>query len=241
MPHPFLTAEWRHLVMLNYRVDEQILQPHVPAGTELDHHYGACFASVVAFRFVDTRVLGVPIPFHRDFTELNLRFYVRRTVSGGPRRGVVFVREVVPRRAIALIARLMYNEPYVRLPMRSAVQGGAIRHEWQRDGRWEGLTAMSAEAAAIPSAGSHEEFITDHEWGYTRQRDGGTVEYRVQHDRWPVRRATDLRIDADFPGLYGATLVAALGKPASAFIIEGSPVTVGRPVRIIEEPSERSP
>ena len=232
MPRPFLTAEWRHLVMLNYRVDEMLLQPYVPAGTELDHHDGTCFASVVAFQFVNTRVLGVPIPFHRDFTELNLRFYVRRTVNGQPRRGVVFVREVVPRPAIALIARLIYNEPYVRLPMRSAVGEGTIRYEWRRDGRWEGLTATSNEGATIPRAGSHEEFITDHEWGYTRQRDGGTIEYRVQHDRWPVRRAVDLRIDADFSDLYGPTLGAALANPVTAFVVGGSPVTVGRPVRV---------
>ena len=218
--------------MLNYRVDENILQPHVPAGTELDTHDGACYASVVAFQFVDTRVLGVPIPFHRDFTELNLRFYVRRTVSGQPRRGVVFIREVVPRRAIALIAHLIYNEPYVSLPMRSSVRSGTVRHEWRRNGRWEGLTATSAEGATIPRAGSHEEFITDHEWGYTRQRGGGTIEYQVQHDHWPVRRARDVRIDADFPGLYGSALGSALTHPVTAFVVAGSPVTVGRPVRV---------
>ncbi len=232
MPRPFLTAEWRHLVTLNYRVDEKLLQPLVPAGTELDHHDGACYASVVAFQFVDTRVLGVPIPFHRNFTELNLRFYVRRIVNGQPRRGVVFVREVVPRRAIALVARHIYNEPYVSLPMRSAVREGTVRYEWRRDGRWEGLTAASSEGAAIPRAGSHEEFITDHEWGYTRQRDGGTIEYRVQHDHWPVRPATEVRINADFSGLYGPALGAALAKPVTAFVVAGSPVTVGKPVRV---------
>jgi len=232
MPRPFLTAEWCHLVMLNYRVDPALLEPHLPAGTHVARHDGHCYASVVAFQFLNTRVLGLPIPFHRDFSELNLRFYVRRTVAGEVRRGVVFIREVVPRRAIALIARLIYNEPYVSLPMRSSVRDGTVRHEWRRDGRWEGLTATSAEGAAIPRAGSHEEFITDHEWGYTRQRDGGTIEYRVQHDRWPVRQATDVRIDADFSGLYGSKLGAALAHPVTAFVVDGSSVTVGKPVRV---------
>ena len=232
MPRPFLTAEWCHLVMLNYQVDPALLEPHLPAGTHVDSHDGHCYASVVAFQFLNTRVLGLPIPFHRDFSELNLRFYVRRTVAGEVRRGVVFIREVVPRRAIALIARLIYNEPYVSLPMRSSVRGETVRHEWRRNGRWEGLTATPAAGATIPRAGSHEEFITDHEWGYTRQRDGGTIEYRVQHDRWPVRRATDVRIDADFSGLYGPTLGAALAHPVTAFVVAGSPVTVGKPVRV---------
>ncbi|HEX4632861.1 MAG TPA: DUF2071 domain-containing protein, partial [Gemmatimonadales bacterium] len=131
-----------------------------------------------------------------------------------------------------LVARIMYNEPYVSLPMRSSVRGGTVQHEWKRDGRWQGLSATTAETAAVPEAGSHEEFITDHEWGYSRQRDGGTIEYRVQHDRWPVRRATELRIDADFSSLYGSTLGPALTKPLTRFIVDGSAVTVGTPVRL---------
>lgn len=231
MSRPFLTAEWRHLVMLNFRVNAGLLAPYVPAGTEIERHEGHCYASVVAFRFLDTRVLGVPVPFHRDFSEVNLRFYVQRTVAGQTRRGVVFIREVVPRRAIALIARAVYNEPYVSLPMRSAVNG-AVRHEWRLAGRWHGVSATPAAAAVVPAPGSHEEFITDHEWGYTAQRDGGTVEYRVTHERWAVRQTTALDVTADFPALYGRALGAALGTPATVFVVDGSPVTVGRPIRV---------
>lgn len=217
--------------MVNYEVTPDLLLPHVPRGTELDRHDGRCYASVVAFQFLDTRVLGVPIPFHRDFSELNLRFYVRRIADGQARRGVVFIREAVPLPAIALTARLVYNEPYVTLPMRSVVGAATVRHEWRVDGCWQGVTAGSEAEAIVPAEGSHEEFITDHEWGYTRQRDGGTVEYRVQHERWPIRRAADLHISADFRALYGPSLGAALTAPATAFVVDGSPVTVGRPRR----------
>src|SRR5688572_22928209 len=90
----------------------------VPHGTALDLWRGRCLVSVVGFRFLDTRVLGVPVPGHRDFDEVNLRFYVRRAHDDGAlRRGVTFVREIVPRRAIALVARATYNEPYCTLPM----------------------------------------------------------------------------------------------------------------------------
>lgn len=217
--------------MLNYEVESGLLRPYVPAGTELDGHAGRVFASVVAFRFLNTRVRGFAIPWHRDFAELNLRFYVRREVDGQVRRGVVFVREVVPRVAIAAVARLVYNEPYIRLPMRSWVDPAApaVRYEWRLGGRWETLQARSAGGPAVPASGSLEEFITDHAWGYTRQRDGGTIEYQVEHEGWPVRPARDVRIDADFGALYGAALGAALTKPASAFIVDGSPVTVHRP------------
>jgi uncharacterized protein YqjF (DUF2071 family) len=220
--------------MLNYEVEPRLLVPLVPAGTELDRHGGLVFLSVVAFRFLNTRIRGFAIPWHRDFVELNLRFYVRREVDGQVRRGVVFIREVVPRLAIAAIARMVYNEPYVSLPMRSRVDPSppAVRYEWYVGGRWQTLRARSESEPVIPAAGSHEEFITDHAWGYTRQRDGGTVEYQVEHERWGVRPARDIGIDADLGTLYGDALGAALTTPDSAFIVDGSPVRVYRPIRL---------
>ena len=77
-PRPFLTARWEHLAMLNFEIDPQRLAPLVPTGTELDFHEGRTFVSIVGFVFRDTRVRGWAIPRHRDFEELNLRFYVRR-------------------------------------------------------------------------------------------------------------------------------------------------------------------
>ena len=113
----FLTAEWRHLAMLNFAVDPKLLEPLIPPGTELDFHDGETFVSVVGFMFLRTRLVGLPIPFHRNFEEVNLRFYVRRRAPEGWRRGVVFVRELVPRRAIAFVARVFYDEPYLGEPV----------------------------------------------------------------------------------------------------------------------------
>ena len=120
-PRVFLTGEWRYLAMLNYRVDAALLEPFVPHGTTLDDWQGTTYVSLVGFLFRDTRVLGVPIPLHRDFEEVNLRFYVRREADGEVRRGVTFIKEIVPRPAIATVARLAYNEPYVALPMRHSI------------------------------------------------------------------------------------------------------------------------
>ena len=71
-PPVFLTAEWRYLAMLNYVVNPKVLAPFVPAGTELDSWAGKNFVSVVGFRFLNTRVLRIPLPFHRHFEEVNL-------------------------------------------------------------------------------------------------------------------------------------------------------------------------
>ena len=116
MLKPFLTANWRYLAMLNFAVDPKILEPLVPSETELDFHEGQTFLSVVGFLFLDTRVIGMPIPLHRDFEEVNLRFYVRRKSADQWRRGVVFVRELVPRAAIAIVARLFMASPIPRCP-----------------------------------------------------------------------------------------------------------------------------
>ena len=225
--------------MLNYEVPEELLAPLVPAGVELDRWNATLYVSVVGFLFRDTRVLGVSVPGHRTFEEVNLRFYVRRTVAGEARRGVVFVRELVPRGAIALVARLMYNEPYRALPMRHTLledrRLGCVDREyaWRASRDWTRLVARTVGPSRVLGSDTEEEFITEHYWGYTRQRDGGTIEYRVAHPRWNVWTATDARLDGDVSAVYGDAFARVLAAPPrSAFVADGSPVTVFAPVRI---------
>src|SRR5436190_624820 len=166
MPKPFLTADWRYLAMLNFAVDPEVLQPLVPAGTELDFHDGQTFLSVVGFLFLDTRVIGLPIPMHRDFEEVNLRFYVRRKSVDQWRRGVAFIRELVPRPAIAIVARTFYGEPYLSVPMRHLLEEREgrihVEYQWRRGKRWENLSVTGLGDPRISAPGSHEEFITEH-------------------------------------------------------------------------------
>ncbi|MCK8496362.1 YqjF family protein [Myxococcus fulvus] len=247
---PFLTATWRYLVMLNYEVDPKVLAPLVPRGTELDTWRGKAFASMVGFRFLDTRVRGLAVPFHRDFDEVNLRYYVRHRGPEGWRRGVAFVRELVPRWAIATVARVVYNEPYLALPMRHLVemdgaeQGapGRLEYGWKHEGRWHRLGARTR-GAPLPSApDSQEEFITEHYWGYTPQRDGGSAEYRVEHPRWSVWRAEDAVFECDVAKLYGERFVPFLrGTPASAFVADGSSVAVHPGARVSEVDTSLAP
>lgn len=230
-PEPsFLTAAWRHLVLLNYVVDPALLASRVPSGCELDFFGGRTFVSVVGFLFLDTRVLGVPIPFHRNFEEVNLRFYVRhRAADGAWRRGVVFVKELVPRWAIAFVARTVYGENYRALPMRHRLAAGELAYQWKREGRWEGMAARFAGEPALMPPAAEENFIAEHYWGYARQRDGRTVEYQVEHPPWRVWRATEASFDADVAGLYGPEFVGPLaGAPSTAFIAEGSEIVVRR-------------
>ncbi len=233
----FLTARWVHLAMLNYEVDPAVLQPWVPRGTLLDTHGGRCLASMVGFQFLDTRVLGIGVPFHRDFEEVNLRLYVRRELDGEVRRGVVFIKEIVPRRAIAWVANTLYNERYVALPMDHSDElerdHGAVRYRWRVGADWAELGATIAGEATVPPEGSEERFISEHYYGYVAQRDGGTVEYRVEHPPWAVWQGIEPHFQCDVASLYGPELAPHLaGAPSSCFVAQGSEVTVRRGLRI---------
>lgn len=234
--HPvFLRAAWRHLVMLNYACDPDVLAARVPRGTSLDFFEGTCFVSLVGFLFLDTRVMGLPVPFHRNFEEVNLRFYVRRQCPGEVRRGVVFVRELVPRSAIAWVAKAIYNEPYVAVPMAHEVApaNGRYAYTWKYRGEAYGLSGEREVPLAPTPEGSEAEFITEHYWGYTRLRDAGTAEYEVEHPKWqtaPLARAT---FAGDAAQLYGGAFTEILsGVPQSAFVADGSEILVRRGARI---------
>lgn len=242
-PKPFLTAQWRNLVMLNYEIDPDLVRSRVPAGTEIDFWNGKTFVSLVGFRFLETRVLGWQVPFHVNFDEVNLRFYVRHQSNGQWRRGVVFVKEIVPRSAIAMVARWAYNEQYVALPMRSAVNppsesnshSGSVSYAWQWAGQWNEVSAQFSGTPSPLQEGSEAEFITEHYWGYAAQRDGSTLEYRVEHPSWRVWKADQSRFAGDVSTLYGNEFTRLLhSPPSSAFVAEGSDIIVrqGRATRI---------
>lgn len=235
----FLTARWQHLAMLNWEVDRALLEPLLPAGVELDDWNGAHHVSVVGFLFLETRVLGAPIPFHADFEEVNLRFYVRRESGGCVRRGVVFVKELVPRRLIAFVARHVYNENYDAAPMsheivlRAEGSPSRVAYAWRYGGSEGRIRLESAPEIGAPGRGSREEFFVEHYHGYVRQPGGGTLEYAVEHPPWRVRLAGSAALEGDVRPLYGENFAAAVRRaPDSAFLAEGSEVSVRRGVRI---------
>jgi len=237
---PFLTAAWRDLIMATWSVEPSVLKPYLARGTELDTWQGDPLVSLVAFDFRDTRVRGVRIPFHTRFPEVNLRFYVRRKLSDGSwRRGVTFVEEMVPRAAIAFVARTFYGEPYVARPMRRVAvpelplapgSVGATRslvYEWKRDGEWERVIALVTEAPRPMRRASVEEFIAENYWGYTRRDAKPTLEYEVTHAPWKISMVADCMIEADLPALYGPRFAERFASaPVSTFVADGSPVTV---------------
>jgi uncharacterized protein YqjF (DUF2071 family) len=228
----FLSAEWRDLVMLNYEVPPAILRPYVPLGTQLDFFESKAYISLVGFRFLRTRLFGfLPIPLHTNFDEVNLRFYVRREAQEGARRGVVFIREIVPRRAVAQLARVIYGENYTSHPMRHTISrngnGPSAAYQWQFNGKWCQINAEASGTPVHPAEGSLEQFITEHYWGYTARRDSPTIEYRVSHVPWRVWNAASAGFEGDGDALYGRGFREILRRPPdSSFIADGSSVLV---------------
>ena len=233
MTHVFLSAQWHHLAILNYEVPSELLQPHVPAGTQLDLYKDKALVSIVGFMFLNTRLKGIPIPFHRDFEEVNLRFYVYRMVEGQKRRGVVFIKEIVPKSALALVARWVYNENYVAMPMShggpdmGAAPTGPISYSWTSPSGQNLMEVTPQGNCAFPAADSEASFITEHYWGYSRQRDGSTVEYEVTHPQWQLWQTSSSRFVCNVAEIYGLEWAPYLAvKPQSALLALGSEVQV---------------
>ena len=235
----FLTAEWRKLMMANYVVPPELLQPFVPWGTELDFWQGRCYVSLVGFMFLKTKMLGIPFPFHRDFEEANLRFYVRRKVGDEWRRGAVFIKEIVPKPGISFVANVVYGESYSTHLMRHTWQFSdqerLVSYEWKPffKGRWFKMSALTEPVAQPILSGSEEEFITEHYWGYARAGERHSNEYQVQHPRWDVYKVRSHEITGDFGSMYGKEFGEILaGPPSSVFVAEGSEIAILGKVKI---------
>lgn len=245
MPKPFLTAEWKNLLMANYQIEPSALKPLLPCRTELDTFNGTHFVSLVGFLFANTKVLGIPVPFHRTFEEVNLRFYVRYKEDGKWKRGVVFVKEIVPRHAISFVANTLYGEKYATHRMehkwKKNKEGFSVSYFWQVNGRWNYLKALAEESASPLVAGSEEEFITEHYWGYTFVNQSCAGVYQVQHPRWSVHKVRSFEVKCDVKELYGPQFVEALAaEPASVFLAEGSAVHVMKGTKIFATASAQN-
>lgn len=225
----FLKAEWRKLAIINYEVDPDLLLQYLPEGTELDFYKGKCYVSLVGFMFLNTRLLGFPIPFHRNFEEVNLRFYVKKKENGVWKRGVVFIKEIVPKPALSFVANSVYKENYHTMPMKNLINKKGdellISYSW-KDKSWHSIQ-ITAENRAQPMENNSEfEFITEHYWGFTKMEDK-TSEYEVCHPKWDYYRIKDYQLDIDFRKIYGKDFeILDQQHPISVMLAEGSEIEV---------------
>jgi len=227
----FLKAEWRKLAIANYVVDPAVLHKHVPIGTQLDLWKGKCFVSVVGFMFKNTKILGIKVPYHINFEEVNLRFYVRRLENGEWKRGVVFIKEIVPKRALTFVANTVYNENYETMPMQhhwiTEKDKRSVQYRWRQKQHWHSIKLWASLDTHKIEPNSETEFITEHYWGYAKVNKDKSNEYEVTHPKWEVYKVLDYKIDVDFKSLYGSEFeFLNLETPSSVMLAEGSQITV---------------
>ena len=227
----FLTAEWNDLVLINYEIDPKILEKYVPVGTELDFFNDKCYVSLIGFMFENVKVLGIKVPFHTDFEEVNLRFYVRRFENGSWKRGAVFIKEIVPKHAITIVANTLYKEHYETMKMRHARTADAVsktfQYEWLKNGKWNSMVVKTEKIPIDIAVGSEAEFITEHYFGYTKYSNNKSIEYEVTHPKWQELQILDYTVDVDFESIYGKDFSFLQNlDPASAFLALGSKITI---------------
>ena len=233
MPKTFLKAEWKKLLMINYPVDKKLLDPYIPYKTELDLWNNTCYVSLIGFMFLNTKVKKLKIPFHINFEEVNLRFYVKHKdmVKNEWKRGVVFIKEIVSKPALTFIANSLYKENYETLPTshKWIIENDrlSIEYSWEKSNSHNSIKIVTGTELFDIENGSEEEFITEHYWGYTRINENMTSEYGVEHPRWKIYKTLDYEINVNFENTYPKEFgFLDSVNPASVFLAEGSEIEV---------------
>lgn len=227
----FLKGEWRKLAFINYEVPPAILESYVPAGTQLDFWEGKCYVSLVGFNFLNTRILGLKIPFHVNFEEFNLRFYVKHLDGSTWKRGVVFIKEIVPKWAITFVANTLYKENYATAAMKHVWEvRGQKRHTeyyFKHQEKWQSIKLISENKLSPVVPNSETEFITEHYWGYAKKSNSKTNEYEVTHPSWEQYVVLNFEVNVDCGSIYGKEFAfLSNAKPTSVFLAEGSKITI---------------
>ena len=177
-----------------------------------------------------TKLHGIKIPFHSNFPEVNLRFYVRYRSGSDWKRGVVFINEFVPKPAIAFVANRFYKERFVTHPIKYKCETGdklVIGYYWKKDSKWNKLEVIADPKLYELKPGSKEEFVIERYWGYSSIDKNKTEEFQVEHPQWNIYSIEHYNIDCDFKDLYGNDFeILDHSTPASVFLAEGSAATI---------------
>jgi len=227
----FLNARWQNLIMANYEINPRVLLPYLPKGVELDYFHGKTYVSLVGFLFKDSSIFNFPIPYIGTFEEVNLRFYVVRKVGSEVRRGVVFINETVPNKIVAWVANKLYREHYIAIPTKhkwtDLTDQKEIEYQWKVKSRWNNIKVLGSTAKQKIVAGSMEEFIFEHYYGYTKVNSNHSIEYRINHPSWEINPIQEYSIDCDFAAFYGTDFDMLNNKePQSIMLAEGSEISV---------------
>ena len=233
MTKPFLIAQWVNLILMSWQVEPARLFPYLPGGTTLDLFDNTAYLTMIAFEFRQTSIRGIRVPGHVNFPELNLRFYARARGN----RGVVFIREFVPRPLIAWVARTVYHEPYdycrLRHDVESTPETVRVTHTVKHHGYTYAIQVEGHNQPYLPPPTSLEHHLKEHGRGYGTSRVGTTVTYGVAHRFWLVYPLSRFHYTIDMAKLYGQEWAFLNDQaPANVTLAQGSDVQVFPPTTL---------
>ena len=234
----FLRAEWNNLIMANYVVPKELLLPYVPYKTELDFFQGNAYLSLIGFNFLNTKLFGFSVPMHVNFEKVNLRFYVKYNDNGFIKRGVVFIKEIVPKKGIALVGNNLYTENYVTMKMKNFHKDNGENfeagYEWNYKNKWNKISVVASKRSKKIVPDSCEYFFADHYWDYLKMSETKTYEYNIEHPSWETLKVISYDVDCDFKALYGNKFsFLNEAKPASVLMAKGSEIRIHKK-RVLE-------
>lgn len=226
-----LRAEWNNIIMANYVVPEELLLPLIPYKTRLDLFEGESYVTLAAFMFLNTEMLGFNIPFHSNFEEVALRFYVRSNNPLSEQRGVVFIKEIVPKYAISLLANTFFGQKYTTLKMKSFHRDAGdtmeTGYEWKYQNKWNKIMAKTGKRSTPIQQNNFNEFIADHYFGYRKYGETKTYQYEVEHKLWDTFNVHNYSVECDFGSLFGNEFsILNEIKPKSVFMLKGSEIRI---------------
>ena len=226
-----LTCEWRKLAFANYKVPAELVEKHLPAHTRLDYFNGNCLVSLVGFQFKNVEAAGIKVPFHTDFEEINLRFYVKRFDGAKWRKGTVFISEIADKPVLSTLANTLFRENYTTVPTRQEIEEDEeslkAAYFWQLNGEWQHISVKSNRLAGPVPDDSESKFIMDRPFGYGELNEKETNEYHVSHADWHTYTVEEYSIKVDFAKQFGAEWsMLSSATPHSVILAEGSTVSV---------------
>ena len=236
-----ITARWRNVAILSWPVEDGLLVPFLPNGLALDRWHGTAYISLVCLFMENLRVMGLPtVP--RKFAELNLRFYVRPDHGGDDRRGVVFLRQLVSNRFVALAGRVFFREPMGAVHMTHEIEPvesvsrqfqRRVHYRWRNGNRDEALRITARGDAYFAEPSSLDEFLTQRYWGYNGTSGGLVRAYRISREPWSLVPVVDHELKCDAETRYGPEIADVMaGPPASALLTVGSKSRVHWPTKL---------
>tara|TARA_B100000809_G_scaffold118758_1_gene117075 strand:- start:46028 stop:46750 length:723 start_codon:yes stop_codon:yes gene_type:complete len=235
----FLKANWLRLASANYIIDPAILDKHIPNGTLLEAHNGKHYVSLVGFRYCETRLLNIRVPYHHIFEEINLRFYVKREISPGNWRSeVAFAKLFFPKKALTLVAKYIYKENYETLNMRHSwteKENHLLTSYGLHKKNWHNFEIQSDKKSRKVASDSSEFFFSKHYWGTSQIDHRSSTVYEIEHPDWEAYDIVDSNVSFDFNTIFGSEFKHLTNtQPDSVHLFKGSEVIVNKKKNILK-------